>query len=66
MSDTLERALDSLRKGIPVLIYDADGREEETDICYPSQFVDANSIRTLRKDAGGLICCVAMGWAAMG
>lgn len=52
----VEEALSALRKGRPVLVYDADGREEETDLIVPSQAVTAATVRTLRREAGGLIC----------
>ena len=52
----IERALKDLRNGKPVLVFDADGREEETDLTYASQFVTSDAVRTMRKDAGGLIC----------
>jgi len=42
-----------------VLVYDADGREEETDMVVASERVTSEAIRTLRKDAGGLICTTA-------
>lgn len=53
------KALDELRKGHVVLVYDADGREEETDMVVSSEFVTPSVIRTLRKDGGGLICTTA-------
>ena len=53
---SLEKSLRDLRAGRFVLVYDADGREEETDMCVASQFVGHDQIRTLRKDAGGWIC----------
>ncbi|MCD6300304.1 MAG: 3,4-dihydroxy-2-butanone-4-phosphate synthase [Dehalococcoidales bacterium] len=56
MNPIVERAIESLRRGEPVLVYDADGREEETDFVYASQFVTPESIRRMRKDGGGLIC----------
>ena len=52
-------AIDELRRGHVILIYDADGREEETDMVVASEFVTPAVIRTLRKDAGGLICTTA-------
>ena len=52
-------AVESLRKGRFVLVYDADGREEETDMVIASEHVTADTIRTMRKDAGGLICTTA-------
>ena len=57
----VERALESLRRGAFVLVYDADGREEETDLAIASEFVTAAAIRTLRKEAGGLICATVSG-----
>ncbi len=57
----LEQALDALRRGAFVLIYDGDGREEETDLTIASEFVTPAAIRTLRKEAGGLICTTLSG-----
>lgn len=58
-STAVLNAIDALRKGRFVLVYDADGREEETDMVIASQHVTADAIRTMRKDAGGLICTTA-------
>ncbi len=52
-------ALSRLRRGGIVLVYDADGREEETDMVIASEHVTPEVIMTLRKDAGGLICTTA-------
>jgi len=52
----LNDAIDDVRKGKVVLIYDFDDRERETDMVIASQFVTPDVIRTMRKDAGGLIC----------
>ncbi len=51
----VETALEVLRKGQFVLVYDADGREEETDFIIAAQFVTPDSVRTMRRDGGGLI-----------
>jgi len=53
------KALEDLRQGRFVLVYDADGREEETDIVIASERVTPEAVRILRKDAGGLICTTA-------
>jgi 3,4-dihydroxy 2-butanone 4-phosphate synthase len=58
-SATVLKALDSLRNGRFVLVYDADGREEETDVVIASQHVTSEKVRIMRKDAGGLICTTA-------
>lgn len=52
----VRQAMEDLKSGRPVFIYDADGREEETDIVYASGLVDHQSIRFLRQKGGGLIC----------
>lgn len=53
------KAIQELKFGRFVLVYDADGREEETDMVLPSQSVTPAAIRTFRHDAGGLICTTA-------
>ena len=45
-----------LESGKPVLIFDHEKREGETDMVFASQFVDFNAIKMLRKESGGLIC----------
>jgi len=52
-------ALQELKDGKIVLVYDADGREEETDMVVASEHVTPAAVRMLRKDAGGLICTTA-------
>ncbi len=56
MTIELERALTALRAGRIVLVFDFDDRERETDMVVASEFVTPEVIRTMRKDAGGLIC----------
>ncbi|MBU1914673.1 MAG: 3,4-dihydroxy-2-butanone-4-phosphate synthase [Candidatus Thermoplasmatota archaeon] len=58
-SAAVMKALQELKQGRIVLVYDADGREEETDMVVASEFVAPAVIRLLRKDAGGLICTTA-------
>ena len=53
---SIERALQDIRDGKIVLVYDFDNREKETDMTVASEFVDMEKVRTLRKDAGGLLC----------
>lgn len=45
-----------VRSGTPILIFDSEGRERETDIVVPSQFVSNEIVKLMRKDGGGLIC----------
>lgn len=51
----LEKALEELKEGNFVLVYDADGREEETDFFIAAEHVRHESIRQMRQDGGGLI-----------
>lgn len=48
-------ALRSLQQGRPILVFDGDDREGETDLFYPAQHATAAAIRRLRQDAGGLV-----------
>jgi len=53
--ENISRAITDLQNGKFVLIYDDDDREGEADIVMASEFVAPESIRTMRKDGGGLI-----------
>src|SRR5438445_5339953 len=57
----LAHALAALQRGEFILVYDGDGREEETDLTIASEFVKPESVRALRKEAGGLICTTLSG-----
>jgi len=52
----IEKAISSLKAGKPLLIFDSKDREGETDIVFPSQFINSDIIRFMRKMGGGLIC----------
>ena len=57
-SDSMEfeKALEDIRNGKPILVYDFDDRERECDLTVASQFVTFETLRMMRKDAGGLVC----------
>ncbi|MCD6448361.1 MAG: 3,4-dihydroxy-2-butanone-4-phosphate synthase [Thermoplasmata archaeon] len=55
MNQQVEKALEELRKGNFVLVYDADGREEETDFFIAAEHITPDAIYRMRKDGGGLI-----------
>ncbi len=59
----IEEAVKSFRKGKPVLIYDYDDREGETDIAIPALNVKPKDVAMMRIDGGGLIC-VAISYEA--
>ncbi|MEA3190767.1 MAG: 3,4-dihydroxy 2-butanone 4-phosphate synthase [Thermoplasmata archaeon] len=52
----LQAALRDLRAGRPVLLYDSDGREGETDLVVASEHATPDLVRLLRTEAGGLLC----------
>jgi 3,4-dihydroxy 2-butanone 4-phosphate synthase len=51
----IEKAITDLQSGKFILIYDDDQREGETDLVIASEFATPESIKTMRKDGGGLI-----------
>jgi 3,4-dihydroxy 2-butanone 4-phosphate synthase len=55
MNASVKTALGDLAKGGFVLVYDADGREEETDFFVLARYTTHEHIRRMRKDGGGLV-----------
>jgi len=68
MFQDVRMALEAIRNGQFVLVYDSDRRERETDLVVASQFVTPEAIRRMRKDGGGLICTTvpAKAWKRLG
>ena len=59
----IEKALEDIRKGKPILVYDFDDRERESDMTVASEFVTGEVIRKMRMIALiGLISCRTL-WA---
>lgn len=56
MTLDFEESLKAFRKGSPVLIYDFEDREGETDIAIPAIHVGREEVTMMRMDGGGLIC----------
>lgn len=55
-NENINRALEALRDGKMIQIYDSDSREGETDLVIPAKAVTYTDVKWMRKDAGGLIC----------
>ena len=53
--EKIKQAITELQKGKFILIFDDDSREAETDLVIASEYVTPDSIKTMRKDGGGLI-----------
>jgi 3,4-dihydroxy 2-butanone 4-phosphate synthase len=52
----LEKAVEQLKKGGMIVVYDGDEREGEADLMFSARFADPRKVQILRKEAGGLIC----------
>ena len=52
----ISKAIESLKEGKMILIYDDDDREGETDLAIPATNVGPKDVFRLRSDGGGLIC----------
>lgn len=53
---TLESAIDSLKRGEFVLLYDSAGRENEIDMVVAAEFITPEHVARMRLHAGGLLC----------
>ncbi len=53
--DPVDDAIEAFRQGRFVFVYDADGREEETDFFLPAVACRPEHVRQMRKEGGGLI-----------
>jgi len=58
-NSSVGKALEALKKGRMICVFDSDDREGETDLTIASQFVTPKAISILRHDGGGLICTTA-------
>ena len=55
MDKEVGRAIEAFSSGNPVMIFDSDFREKETDLLWPATAATPEVMRTLRKDCGGLL-----------
>ncbi|MHC1579530.1 MAG: 3,4-dihydroxy-2-butanone-4-phosphate synthase [Candidatus Alkanophagales archaeon] len=62
--EVVRAAVESVRAGRMVLIYDADDREGETDLALPALATAPADVARMRRDGGGLICVAIHGVAA--
>jgi len=52
----IKKALEALKNGEIVLVFDADNRERETDMIVAAEFMKPEHVTRMRNDAGGLLC----------
>ncbi len=60
----LEQAIEAIRNGKMILLFDADDREGETDMVIPALFTTPADVSLMRREGGGLICVAIHGKAA--
>jgi len=53
---TIEEAIEEIRRGRMVVVCDDEDRENEGDLVVAAQFVDAEAINFMAKEARGFIC----------
>lgn len=56
MKQDVQQALQDIKAGKMVLVFDSDEREKETDMVIGSEAMTPPILREMRKNAGGLIC----------
>lgn len=61
---SIEKAVEALRKGRMMLLFDAEDREGETDLVIPAQSATPRDIARMRMHGGGLICVAIHNTAA--
>jgi 3,4-dihydroxy 2-butanone 4-phosphate synthase/GTP cyclohydrolase II len=54
-------AIEEFRRGRPLIIVDNESRENEGDVCYPADAVNADAINFMATHARGLICIAMTG-----
>lgn len=55
-NDLINRAVEALKNGEMILLFDAEDREGETDFVISADRISPELIYQMRKDGGGLIC----------
>jgi len=61
---SLEKALEAIRNGKMILLFDSEDREGETDFVIPALCITPKDVALMRRDGGGLICVAIYGKAA--
>lgn len=53
---SMEEAFNAIKAGKPILVFDFDDRERESDLTVASEFITWEHLKLMRKEAGGLVC----------
>tara|TARA_B100000214_G_scaffold93032_2_gene64336 strand:- start:464 stop:1663 length:1200 start_codon:yes stop_codon:yes gene_type:complete len=54
--NSIESALNDIKKGIPIIVIDSEERENEGDLVVASELITPKSINFMAKEGRGLIC----------
>ena len=54
--DSIEAAIEDLKKGIPVVVVDDENRENEGDLIIPADIVTYETLNFIINKARGLMC----------
>jgi len=60
----ITQAIEALRAGKIILVFDGEGRENETDLVIGAKYATPEVVTRFRKDAGGLLCVALGHWYA--
>jgi 3,4-dihydroxy 2-butanone 4-phosphate synthase len=59
----VQAALESLRSGRPVLLFDDDDRENEADLIVAAESIDVQTMALLIREGSGIVClCLPDAW----
>ena len=59
----LQAALDALRAGRPILLFDDDDRENEADLIVAAECIEADTMALLIREGSGIVClCLPDDW----
>jgi 3,4-dihydroxy 2-butanone 4-phosphate synthase len=61
---SLDQALEAIKNGKMILLFDSEDREGETDFVIPARNTTPEDVALMRRDGGGLICVAIYGKAA--
>ncbi len=56
MFNSIEEAIDDIRKGKPIIVVDDEDRENEGDLVIPAQVITEETVNFMIKEARGLMC----------
>ena len=56
MFNSIEEAIEDIKKGKPIIVVDDEDRENEGDLVIPAQVITEETVNFMIKEARGLMC----------